>query len=187
MFMFLLCSLCCKCCASSINKTDDHEHERNLEKGCCCKSNCCRKCMYMTNFVILTGMVVLLILWFLKFKTAINSIDNVYCGTSTIFNSILNGMFTTEFQFAGLNGFKFLIQSTLTEVESTLSSPEPQNILDRAIATNIDAMVPSLLTFYNDFKDYTVKDPVNGATDLKSVSVQQLTTQINEAIGTEYD
>ena len=96
-------------------------------------------------------------------------------------------MITTEFQFAGLSGFKFLIQSTLTEVESTLSSPEPQNILDRAIATNIDAMVPSLLTFYNDFKDYTVKDPVNGATDLKSVSVQQLTTQINEAIGTEYD
>ena len=184
--IFLLCSSCCNCCASSINKTGDPIGEKILEKGCC-RSNSCRKCMYITNFLIIAGMSVMLILWYTKFMTAINSIDIVYCGTATIFNSILNGINSSEFQFAGFNGFKFIVQTALAEVDSTLSTSEALNIVNRDLPTTANALTPSLLTFYNNFKDYTVKDPVNGTTDLKSVSVESLTTQIDSIIGIEYD
>ena len=190
--IFLLCSSFCKCCASSINEKDDSDNsdnfksEKNLEKGCC-KSNRCRKCMYITNFVIIAGIAILLVLWFEKYLTTINTIDIVYCGTTTIFNSVLNGISSAEFEFAGLNGFIYFLNTALTEVDSTLSSPEPQNIINMDLITTANAFTPSLLAFYNNFKDYTVKDPVNGATDLKSETVQQLTTKINEIIGTEYD
>lgn len=199
-FCNCLCKIC-PCCKKAsfkdyVDKPGDTEEKKaqNLKgrsdleaKIRNLSSEGCRKCIMITSLVLTIIITGVGIAWVIFVFKSISGVEKTRCSVHYSFEKIKVGVNSSEFQFAGLKGMKFLLGAMVKSLDSIQSS-NLQSIIDQDLEGKADQALSTLQPFYNGRLAYQTEScNVNNPNPVTPDFILDLTVDFNSAVKAEFD
>lgn len=130
--------------------------------------------------------------WSVDMYKTVKTTNGFACSFATILSDIQNGYKDDKITFAGIGGFKYMLQSLRDEVEQMRKNKDVtalDSIINRNFPQAKTALQASLKSYYDGFKDKKIStcQPGTNLPDVSPGVVTSLKAQINDDIQKEME